>query len=141
VRVDRLIGEYRAGGLAVVGPEEVRRALELGQADELLISASLDRAGSAAEQAAADFVAPARRAGTRVTFIEDPKLLAEVEGVGAFLRYKPAPAPETAYRARARYFLAGAFAFGGSTIFTSNLRLPSMKKTHSEALSQPVVWR
>ena len=95
-RVDRLIGEYRAGGLAVVGPEEVRRALELGQADELLISASLDRAGPAAEQAAADFVALARRTGTRVTFIEDPKLLAEVEGVGAFLRYKPAPAVETA---------------------------------------------
>jgi len=95
-RVDRLIGEYRAGGLAVVGLEEVRRALELGQADELLISASLDRTGPAAEQAAADFVALARRTGTRVTFIEDPKLLAEVEGVGAFLRYKPAPVAETA---------------------------------------------
>ncbi len=80
----------------MVGPEEVRRALEVGQADELLISASLDRAGPAAEQAAADFVALARRTGTRVTFIEDPKLLAEVEGVGAFLRYKLAPAPETA---------------------------------------------
>ena len=95
-RVDRLLGEYRAGGLAVVGPEEVRHALELGQADELLISASLDRTSPAAEQAAADFVALARRTGTRVTFIEDPKLLAPFEGVGAFLRYKPAPAPETA---------------------------------------------
>jgi peptide subunit release factor 1 (eRF1) len=95
-RVDRLLGEYRAGGLAVVGPEEVRHALEVGQADELLISASLDRTGPAAEQAAADFVALARRTGTRVTFIEDPKLLAAFEGVGAFLRYKPAPAPETA---------------------------------------------
>ena len=95
-RVERFLGEYRAGGLAVVGLEDVRRVLERGQADELLIWASLDRTGPAAEQAAADFVALARRTGTRVTFIEDPKLLAEVEGVGAFLRYRLAPAPETA---------------------------------------------
>jgi len=51
----------RCGGLAVVGLEAVRRPLELGQADELLISASLDRTGPVAEQAAVDLVALALR--------------------------------------------------------------------------------
>src|ERR1700693_546478 len=87
-RVERLLGEYRAGGLAAVGPEEARRALDLGQADELLISAALDREGPAAEKTAGDLVALARRTGTRVTFIEDPKLLEPFEGVGAILRYR-----------------------------------------------------
>jgi peptide subunit release factor 1 (eRF1) len=42
-RVSRLLGDYRAGGLAVVGPEAAREALELGQVDELVVSAALDR--------------------------------------------------------------------------------------------------
>ena len=87
-RVERLLGEYRAGGLAAVGLEETRRALELGQADELLISAALDREGSAAEKTAGDLVALAHRTGTSVTFIEDPKRLEPFEGVGAILRYR-----------------------------------------------------
>lgn len=87
-KADRLIGVYRAGGLAVVGPEEVRQALERGQADELVVSATLDRGGETADQAAADLVALARRTEARVTFIEDPKPLEPVGGVGAFLRYK-----------------------------------------------------
>lgn len=87
-KADRLIGFYRAGGLAVVGTEDVRRALDLGQADELLLSANLDRGGEAADQAAADLVALARRTDAAVTFLEDPKLLKRVGGVGAFLRYK-----------------------------------------------------
>ncbi len=89
-KANRLIGVYRAGGLAVVGPEDVRRALEQGQADELLISATLDRGGETADQAAADLVALARRTEARVTFIEDPKLLEPADGVGAFLRYRAA---------------------------------------------------
>ena len=91
-KADRLIGVYRAGGLAVVGPEDVRRALEVGQADELLISATLDRGGEtgdqAASEAASDLVALAHRTDAAVTFIEDPKLLEPIDGVGAFLRYK-----------------------------------------------------
>jgi peptide subunit release factor 1 (eRF1) len=91
--VERLIGEYRKGGLAVVGPEEVRRALELGEADELMISAKLNGAGQVSEQVAGELVALARRNGTRVTFIEDPEVLEPVEGVGAFLRFRlPLPA-------------------------------------------------
>jgi peptide chain release factor subunit 1 len=87
-KVERLTGVYRAGGLAVVGPEDVRRALDVGQADELLISATLDRGGETADQTAADLVALARRTDAAVTFIEDPKLLEPIGGVGAFLRYK-----------------------------------------------------
>jgi peptide subunit release factor 1 (eRF1) len=87
-KIERLLGEYRAGGLAAVGPEEVRRALELGSGDELLISAALDREGPAADERAENLVALARRTGTRVTFIEDTKLLKSVDGVGAFLRYR-----------------------------------------------------
>lgn len=87
-KIERLLGEYRAGGLAAIGPEEVRRALELGQADEILISAALDREGPAADQTAEDLVALARRTGTRVTFIENTSLLKPVDGVGAHLRYR-----------------------------------------------------
>lgn len=93
-KADRLIGVYRAGGLAVVGPEDVRGALDLGQADELLISAALDRGGDTADQAAGELVALARRTDATVTVIEDAKLLEPIGGVGAFLRYRVA-LPET----------------------------------------------
>ncbi len=39
----------------------------------------------------ADLVARAHQTSARVTFIEDPSLLAEVGGVGAFLRYRITP--------------------------------------------------
>ncbi len=90
-KVERLIGLYRAGGLAAVGTEDVRRALEFGQVDELVISAQLDRAGADAEQTAADLVALARRTDARLSFVEDPSLLEPIEGVGALLRYKLPP--------------------------------------------------
>jgi peptide chain release factor subunit 1 len=38
-KVQRLIDEYRASGLAVLGVEKTRAALEIGQVDELIISA------------------------------------------------------------------------------------------------------
>jgi peptide subunit release factor 1 (eRF1) len=90
-KVERLLGEYRAGGLAVVGPEETRRALERGQADELLISATFDHASASADETAGDLLALARRTDTRVTFIEDPHPLEPVGGVGAHLRYRLSP--------------------------------------------------
>lgn len=40
-RVQRALDEYRAGGLAVIGPEAVEAALAVGQVDELLIAATL----------------------------------------------------------------------------------------------------
>ena len=42
-KVDAAIGAYRAGALAVVGPEDMLAALIKGQVDELLIAADLQR--------------------------------------------------------------------------------------------------
>jgi peptide chain release factor subunit 1 len=47
-RVERLLDAYRSNGLAVVGAEATAAALELGQVDELLISARLDQPDIAA---------------------------------------------------------------------------------------------
>jgi peptide subunit release factor 1 (eRF1) len=56
-KVDAAVGEFRAGGLGVVGPEATLDALIKGQVDELLLSASLrdlrHTPGSAAARAAA----------------------------------------------------------------------------------------
>jgi peptide chain release factor subunit 1 len=100
-RVDAVLGAYRAGGLAVVGVGPTLAALELGQVDELLITATADtidpgerREPAAAgepspeEQAADELVAKARQTAARIRFIEDPALLAAVGGAAGFLRFK-----------------------------------------------------
>src|SRR4051794_10053961 len=102
-RVAALVDAYRAGGLATLGVERVKRALELGQVDELLITAqpaALEGADqpaapdapaaerSPAERAADDLVTKARQTGASLRFIEDPALLEPFGGVGAFLRFK-----------------------------------------------------
>jgi peptide subunit release factor 1 (eRF1) len=111
-RVRRLLDEYRAGGLAVVGARDTLTALYQGQVDELLLSAStreiicneeeLDATladgispsqpvfrGREPHLVAADLlVTRARHTGARVTFIEDPALLTGVDGCGALLRYR-----------------------------------------------------
>jgi peptide chain release factor subunit 1 len=112
-KVRRLLDEYRAGGLAVVGARDTISALYQGQADELLLSASareircegedfdgamakvhgvpaqLFSGGGEPHLVAADLVAAhARQTGACVTFVEDTALLAGVGGVGALLRYR-----------------------------------------------------
>jgi peptide chain release factor subunit 1 len=100
-RVDALLGAYRSGGLAAVGVDATLRAFELGQVDELLITAAPDTidpaAGkggadgderSAEERAADELVVRANQTAATIRFIEDPALLAGVGGVGAFLRFK-----------------------------------------------------
>ena len=111
-KVRLLLDEYRAGGLAIVGFRDTAKALEAGQVDELLMSASAreirhdeeefdeasmtdastDRTISSNREIklmAADLlVTHARQTGARVTFIEDPALLSGVGGVGALLRYR-----------------------------------------------------
>jgi len=96
-KVRVLLDDYRAGGLAVVGFQDTSRALEHGQVDELLLSASareihIDNGsfdGGAPHLLAADLlVTRARNTGAHVTFIEDPALLADIGGVGALLRYQ-----------------------------------------------------
>lgn len=106
-KVRRVLDEYRAGGLAVVAVRDTMKALEQGQVDELLISASPNEVrlekdfdtspqdnNSSGERfssglTAADLLLTrARQTGARVTFIEDAALLRGVGGVGAMLRYQ-----------------------------------------------------
>jgi peptide chain release factor subunit 1 len=101
-KVHRLFDEYRAGGLGVVGAEDTFNALELGQVDELVLTASGNRVQprpAREEQAlsteegsdstlADKLVTQALQTAARITFIEDPALLADVGGVGALLRYR-----------------------------------------------------
>jgi hypothetical protein len=104
-RVQRLLDEFRAGGLGIVGVTDTRLALEMGQVDELLIAA--DPTAVAAEGArdgaadpggsvaiAEDLVERARRTDAKVSFIEDPTLLRDVGGVGGLLRFRIAPRGE-----------------------------------------------
>lgn len=97
-RVDALLDAYRGGGLGVVGVEPTRRALEMGQVDELLIAATPDAIKTAgvaqaddrspAEKTADELIVKATQTAARVRFIEDASLLAPAGGVGAFLRFK-----------------------------------------------------
>jgi peptide subunit release factor 1 (eRF1) len=81
-RVEAMIDAYRAGGLACVGEAPTRRAFELGQVEELLITANADNKPYADE-----LIARARQTGAKIRFIEDAALLDPVGGVGAFLRF------------------------------------------------------
>ncbi|HZP48636.1 MAG TPA: Vms1/Ankzf1 family peptidyl-tRNA hydrolase [Vicinamibacterales bacterium] len=83
-RVDALIAGYRGSGLGCVGVDAVRRAFELGQVDELLVTANEAELGDAADE----LVAQARNTSAKVRFIEDASLLSPFGGVGAILRFK-----------------------------------------------------
>ena len=112
-KVDRLMHQYRARGLAVVGLQETLDALANGQVEELLISGSLDESHPLPEDVKAIFapeipdseggtesgeprqaslpdllVTKAKQTGATVTFIEDATLLESTGGVGAFLRWR-----------------------------------------------------
>jgi peptide chain release factor subunit 1 len=111
-KAGRLLDEYRADGLAVVGVADTLAALSNGQVEELLISASLrniryderevgevleayapvaetETDASEPRMVADELVARAQQlSAARVTFIEEESLLQSVGGAGAFLRYK-----------------------------------------------------
>lgn len=103
-RVEALFDAYRSNGLGVVGAEATRTALEMGQVDELLITATPDaidagqqgaaaQAAEAAEQTAEErladeLITKARQTAARITIVQDGSLLAAVGGVGALLRFK-----------------------------------------------------
>jgi peptide subunit release factor 1 (eRF1) len=113
-RVQAMLDAWRSGGLGVVGPESTMAALVMGQVEELLITATPERLRRA--QISPDLVTPgpveidtshpsnevdtdrhkladelvtkAQQTSARIRFIEHPKLLEEVGGVGAILRFK-----------------------------------------------------
>jgi peptide subunit release factor 1 (eRF1) len=112
-KVDRLMNQYRARGLAVVGLHETLEALANGQVEELLISGALEESHPRPEEVEAILareipdaaggtesddprqaslpdllVTKAKQTGATVTFIEDAALLESTGGVGAFLRWR-----------------------------------------------------
>jgi peptide subunit release factor 1 (eRF1) len=91
-KVERLVNEYRGGGLAVVGLGETLTALSNGQVDEVLLAGRRAEIknddGSPAPAMADELIVLARQTSARVTIIEDPALLDEIGGVGALLRYR-----------------------------------------------------
>jgi stalled ribosome rescue protein Dom34 len=88
-KVEAMLDGWRGNGLGVAGPEDTRKALEMGQVEELLItSQNLERMDEKAVEQANEFVTKAQQSAARIRFIEDPDLLADVGGVGALLRFK-----------------------------------------------------
>ena len=112
-KVDRLMHQYRARGLAVVGLHETLEALANGQVEELLISSALEKSHPEPEEVEAILVpeipdadggteseeprqasvpdllvTKAKQTGATVTFIEDAALLESIGGVAAFLRWR-----------------------------------------------------
>jgi peptide subunit release factor 1 (eRF1) len=112
-KVDRLMRQYRARGLAVVGLHETLEALANGQVEELLISGALEQNHPQPEEVEAILapeipdseggtegeeprqaslpdllVTKAKQTGATVTFIEEATLLESTGGVGAFLRWR-----------------------------------------------------
>jgi peptide chain release factor subunit 1 len=110
-KVDHLLHEYRADGLAVAGVPQTIAALSNGQVEELLITTAPDNLQF--DKAEVEKVLEAYGQGVgstktlnqhtvadelikranelslaRVTFIEDDSVLAHVGGVGALLRYR-----------------------------------------------------
>ena len=113
-RVEELMNAWQGGGLGVAGPEATLTALQLGQVEELIITASPELlkpvqklpddaapgdvlAQTSAPQGSADekqlkladeLVTRAKQTAARIRFIEDKNLLAGVGGVGALLRFR-----------------------------------------------------
>ena len=112
-KVDRLMQQYRARGLAVVGLQETLEALANGQVDELVLSGALEASHPQLEEVEAILapeipdsnggteseeprqaslpdllVTKAKQTEATVTFIEDAALLESAGGVAAFLRWR-----------------------------------------------------
>ena len=113
-KVQELMDAWRSGGLGVAGPEATLSAFQLGQVEELIITASPetlkpvqkmpDDAAPGDVQVATsntaaqtdesraklsdELITRANQTAARIRFIEDASLLADVGGVGALLRFR-----------------------------------------------------
>jgi len=83
--VEQLVGDSRAGGRAVLGLQNTRRALRDGQVETLVIAAMPEHVPG--NQTADELVAAARQTSASVHFVEDPMLMQPVGGVAARLRF------------------------------------------------------
>ena len=113
-KVEELMDAWQSGGLGVAGPEATLSALQLGQVDELIITASPELlkpvqklpddaaprdvvADTSAPHGAVDekllrladeLVTRAKQTAAKIRFIEDTNLMAAIGGVGALLRFR-----------------------------------------------------
>lgn len=113
-KVQELMDAWRSGGLGVAGPEATLSAFQLGQVEELIITASPEtlkpvqklpddaapgdvqvvtsnasgQADESRTKLSDELITRAQQTAARVRFIEDASLLAEVGGVGALLRFR-----------------------------------------------------
>src|SRR5262249_48074998 len=91
-KVERLVNEYRGGGLGGGGGHDTLEALGRGQGDEVLMAGQPGQIrhdnGDPAPGMAGELVTPARPTSAKIAIIEDPALLADVGGVGGLLRYR-----------------------------------------------------
>lgn len=112
-RVEQLMDQYRADGLAVVGVHDTLAALSHGQVDVLYLSGSLEAIHADDEEVGRglfdksqkkavlrgggstlkikvtdELVTRALQTEASITFIENPALLADFGGIGATLRYQ-----------------------------------------------------
>jgi peptide subunit release factor 1 (eRF1) len=113
-KVEQLMDAWQSGGLGVAGPEATLTAFQMGQVEELIITASPEllkpvqklpddaapgevQVDTSAPQGTADesrlkladdLVTRAHQTAARIRFIEDENLLAAVGGVGALLRFR-----------------------------------------------------
>jgi len=85
--VQAVVGDFRAGGLGVVGLERVRTALEMGQVHALLLTAAADALKGGSETAN-ELVVKAGQTSAPVRFIQNQELLAPYGGVAASLRFR-----------------------------------------------------
>jgi peptide subunit release factor 1 (eRF1) len=113
-KVEQLMDAWQSGGLGVAGPEATLTAFQMGQVEELIITASPEilkpvqklpddaapgdvQVDTSAPQGTADenrlkladeLVTRAHQTAARIRFIEDENLLAGIGGVGALLRFR-----------------------------------------------------
>lgn len=113
-KVQEVMDAWKSGGLGVAGPEATLSAFQLGQVDELIITAtpetlkavqklpedaapgdvqvSTSNPGGLADEArlklSDELVTRAQQTAARIRFIEDASLLVDVGGVGALLRFR-----------------------------------------------------
>ncbi len=79
----QLVAELRRGGLAVSGIAQTRKALKMGQVDTLVISKAVDFKTSE------ELTSLAEATAAYVEFVpKDNKVLEQIGGIGALLRYR-----------------------------------------------------
>jgi peptide chain release factor subunit 1 len=80
--LQKLLTEIRRGGLGIAGIDATRTALKRAQVDMLIISESLRF------EVAEELTSLAKSTGAGVEFVPDSRLLEDLDGAGALLRYK-----------------------------------------------------